>query len=71
MNQQSMTDKAVDTVSDAADAAMDTAKQAADTAQMLALEAKKVIRTSVTNEPMMTLLVAVGLGFVVGALWKS
>ena len=71
MNQKSVTDKAVETASDAADAAMDTAKQVADTAQSLGVEAKKAIQKSVANEPMMTLVVAVALGFVVGALWKS
>jgi ElaB/YqjD/DUF883 family membrane-anchored ribosome-binding protein len=32
---------------------------------------KKAVDRSIQDQPMTTLLVAVGLGFVIGALWKS
>lgn len=46
-------------------------KEAGDRVQQVAGNIKGAVEKSVTDQPMATLAIAVGLGFVIGALWKS
>ncbi len=69
--QRSMVDQATTAASDAVETVKDVAGQAAESADMAAVEIKRMMRTSVTNQPMITLAAAVAIGFVIGALWKS
>jgi ElaB/YqjD/DUF883 family membrane-anchored ribosome-binding protein len=71
VNAKSMTDRAANVASDAAESVRDAAYQAADTADMVAVDMKRTMRSSMRDYPMATLALAVGLGFVIGALWKS
>lgn len=62
------------TSAQASRAAESITKQARETGQKLQEAASNVdatVRQSINNQPMATLAVAVALGFVLGALWKS
>jgi ElaB/YqjD/DUF883 family membrane-anchored ribosome-binding protein len=75
---EEMIDKASETARGAADQASDLAERAVDRGREAATSVKEVtgtmkeaLDTSLKNQPMATLAVAVALGFVLGALWRS
>ena len=49
----------------------DTGRDATDRVQEVAGNVKSAVDKSLRDQPMATLAVAAGLGFVIGALWKS
>lgn len=51
--------------------ATDQSRQAAEQVQVVADNFKTALDKSVKDQPLTTLAVAAGLGFVIGALWKS
>jgi ElaB/YqjD/DUF883 family membrane-anchored ribosome-binding protein len=62
-----MADKATDVAADAADTVRDAAIQAGEQADVAAVEVNKVVRRSLATQPMATLAIAAGIGFVAGA----
>jgi ElaB/YqjD/DUF883 family membrane-anchored ribosome-binding protein len=73
-----MTDRTAGAVKDLAGQAQDAAsrmtaqgREASEGVQEVAGNIKGAIDKSVTDQPMATLAMAAGIGFVLGALWKS
>ncbi len=64
-------DDASDRAQDLASRAQDVAGQARDQVGEVAGNVKTAIDKSVNDQPLTTLLIAAGVGFVIGALWKS
>ncbi len=58
-------------VEEAADGVLTRARHASESAQQLADNFQKAVYTSVREQPMMTLLLAGVLGFILGAIWKA
>jgi len=46
-------------------------KERARNPMMVATEFNEAVRTSLRDQPMTTLAAAVGIGFVLGAIWKT
>ena len=51
--------------------AVEQGRQATEQVQVVAENFKQAVDKSVKDQPLTTLAVAAGLGFVIGALWKS
>jgi ElaB/YqjD/DUF883 family membrane-anchored ribosome-binding protein len=49
----------------------DQGRQATENVQVVADNIKSAVDKSIKDQPLTTLAVAAGLGFVIGALWKS
>lgn len=49
----------------------DQGRQATENVQVVADNLKSAVDKSIKDQPLTTLAVAAGLGFVIGALWKS
>jgi len=49
----------------------DQGRQATEQVQVVAENFKTAVNKSVKDQPLTTLAVAAGIGFVIGALWKS
>lgn len=49
----------------------DQGRQATEQVQVVADNFKKAVDKSVKDQPLTTLAIAAGVGFVIGALWKS
>lgn len=58
-------------VESAATAAAERGRQASEQVQEVAGNFRTAVDKSVKDQPITTLLLAAGLGFVIGALWKS
>jgi ElaB/YqjD/DUF883 family membrane-anchored ribosome-binding protein len=65
-----MASRAQETLEDAADEVQARAKEAGDTVRRYANEAADRLDESLQTRPMTTLIGAVVVGFVLGALWK-
>ncbi|MFT3730868.1 MAG: hypothetical protein QM780_05480 [Hyphomicrobium sp.] len=63
--------KAKQSFDDATDRAQEIAGQAREQVGEVAGNVKGAIDKSVKDQPITTLLMAAGVGFVIGALWKS
>ncbi len=63
--------KAKQTLDDASDRVREAASDASKQVQDVAGNVKGAINKSIKEQPLTTLIMAVALGFVVGALWKS
>jgi ElaB/YqjD/DUF883 family membrane-anchored ribosome-binding protein len=63
--------KVADRVEGVAGAAADQVRDVTDRAGEVAGNLKGAVDKSVKNQPMATLAIAAGVGFVLGALWKS
>jgi ElaB/YqjD/DUF883 family membrane-anchored ribosome-binding protein len=58
-------------VESAARSFADQGRQATEQVQIVAENFKSAVDKSVRDQPLTTLAMAAGLGFVIGALWKS
>ena len=65
-----MADRAQEKIEDAVDEVQARAKEARDTAREYANKAADKLDESLQTRPMTTLIGAVAVGFVLGALWK-
>jgi len=63
--------KAKQTLDDASDRVREAASDAKQQVQDVAGNVRGAIDKSVRDQPLTTLIMAVAVGFVVGALWKS
>ncbi len=63
--------KAKQTLDDASDRVREAASDAKQQVQDVAGNVRGAIDKSVKDQPLTTLIMAVAIGFVVGALWKS
>ena len=63
--------KAKQTLDDASDRVREAASDAKQQVQDVAGNVRGAIDKSVKDQPLTTLIMAVAVGFVVGALWKS
>lgn len=68
---QKMAERTGDQIERVAQNVADQGRQATEHVQVVAENFKTAIDKSVKDQPLTTLLVAAGLGFVIGALWKS
>jgi ElaB/YqjD/DUF883 family membrane-anchored ribosome-binding protein len=64
-------DRALDTAEGVARQVADQGREASERVAEVAGNVKSAVDKSVKDQPMATLAVAAGLGFVIGALWKS
>lgn len=64
-------DRVAQNVEAAASAVSERSREATEQVQEVAGNFKTAVDKSVKDQPITTLLLAAGLGFVVGALWKS
>ena len=63
--------KAKDKADDAMSSIADKGREVADDVSAVAGNLKGAVDSSIKEQPMATLAVAVGIGFVLGALWKT
>jgi ElaB/YqjD/DUF883 family membrane-anchored ribosome-binding protein len=64
-------DKVTDQVEDAVKSIAERGREVGGEVQAVAGNIKSAVNTSVKDQPMATLGVAVAVGFILGALWKS
>lgn len=64
-------DRVAQDVESAARSFAEQGRQASDQVQVVAHNFKTAVDKSVREQPLTTLVLAAGIGFVIGALWKS
>lgn len=64
-------DKALDSAEATAANVAQTGREAGERVSEVAGNLRSAVDKSVADQPMTTLLVAAGIGFVIGAIWKS
>lgn len=64
-------EKAADQLSDIPDRLVEQGREASERVQEVAGNVKGAVERSVKNQPVASLAIALGMGFVLGALWKT